>query len=98
MSGVALAVFLPFHFLLLSTAINGADAMDEYLTLAEMLPVKIAEWGLVTLLAAHLFFGIRVLLLEFTHWPRRINRYAAWIVPCTIATVLIATLFIIRVY
>ena len=68
LSGVLLAVFLPFHFLALGLALEGADRLDGLLTWSDQPIVKIAEWGLVTLLAVHLLAGLRVLVLEFLPW------------------------------
>ncbi|WP_425404513.1 hypothetical protein [Hwanghaeella sp.] len=68
LSGLALVLFLPFHFLVLGLALENAAALDEFLKLAEMPLVKVAEWGLVMLLALHLGFGLRVLALEFLPW------------------------------
>ena len=68
LSGIALILFLPFHFLVLGLALEDAAALDKFLTLAEMPLVKFAEWGLVMLLALHLGFGLRVLALEFLPW------------------------------
>ncbi len=65
LSGLALALFLPVHFLVLGLALEGADALDGFLRLTDMPWVKAAEWGLVMLLALHLGFGLRVLALEF---------------------------------
>ena len=67
-SGLLLALFLPIHFLLLSQAIGGADALDPWLRLTDRPLVKIAEWGLVVLLALHLAGGARLLLIEFGDW------------------------------
>ncbi len=67
-SGVALALFLPFHFLLLGTAIDGAGVMDSYLALADNVLARIAETGLVFFLTIHLVFGVRVLLIELVAW------------------------------
>jgi fumarate reductase subunit D len=67
-SGIALAVFLPLHFLVLSQALQGEAALDRFLRFTEMPLVKIAEWVLVTLLALHLMGGIRLLLIEFAPW------------------------------
>lgn len=64
-SGLLLAIFLPVHFLLLGQALNGASALDGALRLTESPLVKVAEWGLVTLLALHLTGGVRLLLIEF---------------------------------
>ena len=49
-SGLLLALFLPVHFLVLGLALEGAESMDRFLTLAELPMVKFAEWGLVCLL------------------------------------------------
>lgn len=67
-SGIALALFLPLHFLALSRAIHGAAALDSFLAWTADPLVKFAEWGLVVLLAAHLAGGLRVMALEFLGW------------------------------
>lgn len=67
-SGVALAAFLPLHFWALGTALAGEDRFGEFLAWSEQPLVKLAEWGLVLLLAAHLAGGLRVLALEFLPW------------------------------
>lgn len=69
LSGIALALFLPIHFLALGLALEGAAALDRMLVFADLPLVKAAEWGLVVLLALHLFFGLRLLTLEFLPWP-----------------------------
>ena len=63
-SGLALAVFLPAHFWVLSRALE----LDAFLAWTEQPAVKAAEWILVTLLALHLAGGLRVLMLEFLRW------------------------------
>jgi fumarate reductase subunit D len=67
-SGIALALFLPAHFLALGTAIRGEAALDEFLRWTEQPLVIAAEWVLVILLAAHMAGGLRVLALEFLPW------------------------------
>jgi len=67
-SGIALALFLPLHFLVLGLALEGAAELDRFLVLAEMPLFKVAEWGLVVLLTIHLFFGLRLLALELLPW------------------------------
>jgi len=64
LSGVGLAVFLPFHFLVLGLAVE-REALDGALAWTETPWVKLAEAGLVVLLALHLTGGLRLLLLEF---------------------------------
>jgi len=68
LSGVALALFLPLHFLMLGLALDGAAALDAGLVFTDLPLVKLAEWGLVMLLATHLFFGLRLLALELLPW------------------------------
>jgi len=67
-SGVALALFLPLHFLVLGSALNGAAELDAFLSWTQQPLVKFAEWGIVLLLAAHLAGGLRLLALEFLPW------------------------------
>jgi succinate dehydrogenase subunit D len=67
-SGIALALFLPAHFLALGTALRGEAALDAFLRWTEQPLVVAAEWGLVILLAAHLAGGLRLLALEFLPW------------------------------
>ena len=67
-SGVALAAFLPVHFWLLGSALEGEAALDGRLRLADLPLVHAAEWVLVVLLAAHLAGGLRVLAIEFLPW------------------------------
>ena len=76
-SGLLLALFLPLHFLVLGLAINGAEGLDGFLVLTENTVVKLAEFGLVFLLAVHMFGGLRVLALEFFVWSPRQKTYAA---------------------
>jgi fumarate reductase subunit D len=68
LSGFALAVFLPVHFLVLGQALAGEAALDDVLGWTQSPLVKAAEWGLVVLLAAHLAGGLRLLALEFLPW------------------------------
>jgi len=68
LSGLALALFLPFHFLVLGLAIEGEARLDAVLAWTDQPLVKIAEWGLVMLLTLHLMLGLRVLLLEWAPW------------------------------
>ncbi|MFQ6023243.1 MAG: succinate dehydrogenase, cytochrome b556 subunit [Acidiferrobacterales bacterium] len=67
-SGLLLALFLPVHFWMLSLAIQGEVALDGFLQWAQQPLVKLAEAGLVILLAAHLTGGLRLLAVEFLPW------------------------------
>ncbi len=68
LSGVGLALFLPAHFLVLGLALEEHAALDGVLRWTESPAVKIAEMGLVILLAAHLAGGLRLLAVEFLPW------------------------------
>jgi fumarate reductase subunit D len=65
LSGIALAIFVPFHFIALATVLNGADALDRFLSLTDDPLVKLSEAGLVSALALHMALGFRVLAIEF---------------------------------
>jgi succinate dehydrogenase subunit D len=65
LSGLALAIFLPVHFIALATALRGADALDSFLAVTNHPLVKLAECALVTALVIHLTLGLRVLAIEF---------------------------------
>src|SRR5512134_3250603 len=67
-SGVALALFLPFHFWALGQALQGEAKLESFLRWSDQPMVKIAEVALVLLLAAHLTGGLRLLALEFLAW------------------------------
>lgn len=68
LSGLALALFLPVHFWVLSQSIRGEAALDEVIRLTDRPVFKLGEWGLVVLLSLHLMGGIRLLLIEFCAW------------------------------
>jgi len=77
LSGLGLALFLPFHFLLLSQATQGAAALDGALALTDNPLVKLAEFGLVFLLSIHFFGGLRLLAMELTPWTAAQKTLAA---------------------
>ena len=68
LSGLLLALFLPFHFWALGQALRGEAQLDGFLRWTEQPLVKFAETVLVLLLAAHLAGGVRLLMLEFLPW------------------------------
>ena len=78
-SGVALAAFLPLHFLVLGEALQGEAALDGFLRWTERPLVKASEVALVFLLAVHLTGGLRLLLAEFVAWraPWQLSLIAA---------------------
>jgi len=67
-SGLLLLLFLPAHFFVLGLAVERAADMDAFLSWTEMPLVKLAETGLVILLAAHMTGGLRLLAIEFLAW------------------------------
>ena len=64
LSGLALAVFLPLHFLALGLAIRGEAHLESFLRWSDQPLVKLAESGLVFLLVVHMLGGLRLLLIE----------------------------------
>jgi len=71
LSGIALAIFLPLHFLALATALDGAAAFDSFLTATHTPFVKLTEGALVVALATHMSLGLRVLAIEFLNIRER---------------------------
>ena len=67
LSGLALVLFLPAHFLVLGMALNEA-AFDAAINWTNLPLVKFGEWGIVVLLTLHMTGGIRLLALEFLPW------------------------------
>jgi len=83
-SGVLLTLFLPLHFWLLGRALDSAAALESALRWVDRPAFKLAEWGLVVLLAAHLAGGLRVLMLEFLPWRDWHKTLLAFAAGCTI--------------
>jgi fumarate reductase subunit D len=75
-SGLALAGFLPLHFLVLGLAIDGAARLDGFLAWTANPLVKLAETALVFLLAVHMLGGIRLLVIENLPWHEGQKRLA----------------------
>jgi fumarate reductase subunit D len=72
-SGLALALFLPLHFIALGMALRGDAALDGFLRYTDRPLFKLGEWVLVVLLATHAVGGVRLLVIEFMPWsgPRK---------------------------
>ncbi|MDU8913156.1 succinate dehydrogenase, cytochrome b556 subunit [Aestuariicoccus sp. MJ-SS9] len=68
LSGLGLALFLPLHFWALALVLTGPDRLDAMLHFTETPLVKLAEFGLVFLLAVHAFGGLRLIALEWLPW------------------------------
>jgi len=96
LSGLALALFLPFHFLALGLAVEAA-ALDRFLGWTDLGLVKLAEWGVVMLLALHMLFGLRLLVLELWPW-RGGDARLGWIVPGLAGALVIGGVFLIGAF
>ena len=94
LAGIALAIFLPIHFLALATAINGADALDAFLNVTQTPVLKIAEGVIVVALAMHMTLGLRVLAVEFL--PVR-EHTSLTVFVCVAAALAVGLLFILNV-
>ncbi|WP_295447994.1 succinate dehydrogenase [uncultured Thiodictyon sp.] len=65
LSGLALTLFLPVHFCLLSLALTGPEGLEAGLAWTHTPLVRIAELVLIALLSLHLAGGLRLLAIEF---------------------------------
>jgi fumarate reductase subunit D len=68
LSGLALACFLPLHFLTLGLALDGEARLDGTLRWMDNPLFRLGETVLVFLLAVHMLGGIRLLLIENMPW------------------------------
>jgi fumarate reductase subunit D len=95
LSGLALAIFLPFHFLVLALAIHGGTDLDSFLRWTEHPSVKFAEGGLVFLLTVHLLGGLRVLVIENFDWRDGQKQLATL---AAAVSAIVAFIFLARVF
>lgn len=93
LSGIALAIFLPLHFLVLATALNGANALNSFLALTRQPLVIVAECGIVVALAIHMTLGLRVLAIEFFDFR---EKTLAVLSACLAAVLAIGVIFILN--
>ena len=77
LSCLALALFLPLHFWVLSLAMTDPARLDGFLALTGSSAVKLAEGGLVFLLAVHMFGGLRLIALDWLPMAPRHKTLAA---------------------
>ena len=94
LSGLGLALFLPLHFWVLAMAMTDPKKLDGFLTMTNTGVIKLAEFGLVFLLAVHLFGGLRLMAMEWLPWTPPQKTLAAASVA---ASVLLAGLFFLQV-
>ena len=76
LSGIALALFLPVHFVVLAQALNGPAALDAFLAWTRAPLVVASEIVLVFALALHLTGGLRLLFIEFVGWKSEVQKAA----------------------
>jgi fumarate reductase subunit D len=93
LSGLALAIFLPLHFLALGTALNGAAGFDSFLAVTHNPAVKTAEFAIVIALAMHMALGLRVLAIEFLDMR---ERTAAVVPACLAAAAAVGLIFLLN--
>ena len=91
LSGIALAIFLPLHFLALAAALNGAKALDAFLEVTRQPAVAFA--GIVIALAIHLTLGLRVLAIEFFDFR---EKTVAALSVCTAGVFAVGLIFILN--
>ena len=94
-SGLALAIFLPLHFLALGLAIDGEARLESFLRWTDQPTVKLAETGLVFLLTVHLLGGLRVLVIENLEWRDGQKQLAT--IAATVSAI-VALLFLAQVF
>ena len=94
LSGIALAIFLPLHFLALATALDGAAALDSFLAVTRAPLVKASECLLVAALATHMTLGLRILAIEFLNIR---ERTVAVLTGCAAAVFAVGLAFLLNV-
>lgn len=94
LSGIGLACFLPLHFLVLGTAIDGEARMDSLLRWSDLPAVKLAEAGLMFLLFVHVLGGLRLLAIENLPW---VNWQKQLATATMAASMILAFVFLVRV-
>jgi succinate dehydrogenase subunit D len=95
LSGLALAAFLPLHFLTLGLAIEGEARLEGFLRWSDLPVVKLSETVLVFLLVVHMLGGVRLLVLENLAWLDGQKRLA---VLAAAASAVVAFAFLARVF
>ena len=93
LSGIALAIFLPIHFLALASALNGAAALDSFLAVTRQPLVAFLEVAIVVALALHMTLGLRVLAIELFDFREK-PRIALSV--CVAVVVAVGILFILN--
>ncbi len=92
-SGLGLALFLPLHFWVLARLLTDTKQVDGFLKLTDIWAFKFAEFGLVFLLAVHLFGGLRLMALELLPWS---SPQKTWAAAALVGSGLVAIVFLVR--
>jgi fumarate reductase subunit D len=95
LSGLALAIFLPLHFMALGLAIDGEAKLESFLRWTEQPWVKFSESGLVFLLTVHLLGGLRVMVIENLDWHDGQKQLATL---AAAVSAIVAFIFLARVF
>ena len=94
-SGLALAIFLPLHFLALGLAIEGEARFVNFLRWTDQPVVKFAEVALVFLFTVHLLGGLRILVIENLDWRDGQKQLATL---AAAVSAIVAFAFLVRVF
>ncbi len=94
LSGLALAIFLPLHFLSLGLAFE-REAFDGFIAWSNNPMVKLSEAFLVAALAVHFAGGLRLLAVEFFGLTRA---QSIWIASAFAFGVGAGLLFLLRAF
>lgn len=94
LSGLALAIFLPLHFLSLGLALE-QDAFSGFVAWTNQPLVKISESLMVTALAVHFAGGLRLLAVEFFGLTRAQGLWIALVFAFALG---IGVLFLMRAF
>jgi fumarate reductase subunit D len=94
-SGLALALFLPLHFLALGLALEGEARLDSFLRWSDRPLVKVSEIVLMFLFTVHLLGGLRILVIENFAWRNGQKQLATL---AAALAVIVAFAFLVRVF
>lgn len=94
LSGLALAIFLPLHFLTLGLAFE-QETFDGFVAWSSQPMVKLLEALLVTALAVHFAGGLRLLAVEFLGLTQA---QGAWIAGAFAFGLGVGILFLMRAF
>jgi succinate dehydrogenase subunit D len=94
-SGLALAIFLPLHFLALGLALEGDARLESFLRWSDQPLVKVSEIVLIFLFTLHLLGGLRILVIENFAWRDGQKQLATL---AAALSAIVAFAFLVRVF